>query len=217
MDPELDALRQEVHRLRDHEEIRQLLYRYARGVDRADLDLIRSVYAAGGTDRHGPFDGPGEEFAEVVVDGAKQVWNWVGNHHITNMSVHLDGDRARAEVYFLAFHPHADNGHPEMGIISGRYLDVLERQGERWGIVRRVVVSTARSGSGPPSVRGTSVAGGERRTPRTTSSAELSWRAGTLAARRVSTHPLIRDLHDVIHLPRVVLPLPFRAGMRPDR
>jgi hypothetical protein len=141
MDPELDALRQEVHRLRDHEEIRQLLYRYARGVDRADLDLIRSVYAAGGTDRHGPFDGPGEEFAEVVVDGAKQVWNWVGNHHITNMSVHLDGDRARAEVYFLAFHPHADNGHPEMGIISGRYLDVLERQGERWGIVRRVVVS----------------------------------------------------------------------------
>jgi hypothetical protein len=57
MENELESLRREVRRLRDHEEIRQLLYRYARGVDRADAGLIRSVYTAEGTDRHGPFDG----------------------------------------------------------------------------------------------------------------------------------------------------------------
>jgi hypothetical protein len=142
MDNEIEELRREVRRLRDHEEIRQLLYRYARGVDRADADVIRSVYTAGGTDRHGPFDGPGEEFAGVVVESAKRVWDHVGNHHITNIYIELDGDdRARAEVYFIAFHPHADNGPPEMGIISGRYLDNLERQDGRWGITRRVVIS----------------------------------------------------------------------------
>jgi hypothetical protein len=141
MQSEIESLRQEVRRLRDHEEIRQLLYRYARGVDRADTELIRSVYAEGGTDRHGPFDGPGHDFAEVVVDGAKRVWDCVGNHHITNIFIELDGDRARAEVYFIAYHPHADNGHPELGIISGRYLDALVRQDGRWGIERRVVIS----------------------------------------------------------------------------
>lgn len=141
MEDEIEALRKQVRELRDHEEIRQLLYRYARGVDRADLGLLQSVYAEGGTDQHGPFDGPGTEFAQVVVDGAKKVWDHVGNHHITNALIEVDGDRARAEVYFLAFHPHADDGRPAMGIISGRYLDHLERIDGRWGIARRVVVS----------------------------------------------------------------------------
>ena len=73
MQNEIESLRQELRRLRDHEEIRQLLYRYARGVDRADIDILRSVYAEGGTDRHGLFDGPGEDFAGVVVDGRGRV------------------------------------------------------------------------------------------------------------------------------------------------
>lgn len=141
MDADLTALREELQRLRDHEEIRQLLYRYARGVDRADADIIRSVYAEDGTDQHGPFDGPGEEFAQVVVDRAKPVWHVVGNHHITNIFIQLDGDQARAETYFLAFHPHNDHGHPELGIISGRYLDQLERTENGWRIRRRVVIS----------------------------------------------------------------------------
>lgn len=141
MNDEIEALRQELRRLRDHEEIRQLLYRYARGVDRADLELIQSVYAPGGTDFHGPFDGPGDEFAHVVVDRAKLVWDHVGNHHITNILIDVDGDEARAEVYFIAYHPHNDHGEPQLGIISGRYLDHLVRVDGRWGIRRRVVVS----------------------------------------------------------------------------
>ena len=141
---EIDSLRQEVRRLRDHEEIRQLMYRYARGVDRADAAKLRSVYAPGGTDRHGRFDGPGEQFADRIVEGARKVWDCAGNHHITNILIELDDtdpDRARAEVYFIAYHPHADNGFPELGIISGRYLDNLERHDGAWGIARRVVLS----------------------------------------------------------------------------
>lgn len=141
MDEEVELLRLEVERLRDFEAIRQLLYRYARGVDRADLQLLQSVYAEGGTDHHGPFDGLGVDFAHVVVDGAKKVWDHVGNHHITNHYIEVDGDRARAEVYFLACHPHVDNGRPELAVMSGRYLDELEKRDSRWGIARRTVIS----------------------------------------------------------------------------
>jgi hypothetical protein len=141
VEDELAELRREVRRLRDHEEIRQLLYRYARGVDRADAGIIGSVYAAGGTDRHGPFDGPGEEFAQVVVDAARPVWEAVGNHHITNIYIETDGDEARAETYFLACHPHNHNGPVEMAVMSGRYLDHLVRADGRWGIRRRQVIT----------------------------------------------------------------------------
>jgi hypothetical protein len=142
VEDELEELRSEVRRLRDHEEIRQLLYRYARGVDRADVDIIRSVYATGGTDRHGQFDGPGEEFAQVVVDRAKTwAWDAVGNHHITNIYVEVRGDEARAETYFLGFHPHNHNGPVEMAVMSGRYIDHLVREEGRWGIRRRQVIT----------------------------------------------------------------------------
>jgi hypothetical protein len=138
---DLEALRAELQRLRDHEEIRQLLYRYARGVDRADLDLIRSVYAADGTDHHGAFDGPGRDFAQVVCDKATETWDTVGNHHITNVLIEVDGDQAKAEVYFLALHPHHRDGTTLMAVMSGRYIDQLERADGKWGIKRRRVIT----------------------------------------------------------------------------
>lgn len=135
------GLLHELRRLRDHEEIRQLMYRYARGVDRSDLDLLRSVYHDGGTDHHGHFDGPGEQFAEQLVESDRAVSAVVGNHHITNILVAVDGDRATVETYFLAIHPYRDGDATRLGLISGRYVDVLERRNHRWGISRREVIS----------------------------------------------------------------------------
>jgi hypothetical protein len=137
-DPEL---LQELRRLRDHEEIRQLMYRYARGVDRSDLDLLCSVYHDGGTDHHGHFDGPGEQFAEQLVESDRSVGSAVGNHHITNVLIDVDGDQARVETYFLAIHPYRDRDTTRLGLISGRYVDLLERRDHRWGICRREVIS----------------------------------------------------------------------------
>ncbi|WP_396655741.1 nuclear transport factor 2 family protein [Microbacterium sp.] len=134
-------LRRELRRLRDHEEIRQLMYRYARGVDRSVEPLLASVYAEDGTDHHGPFDGPGSEFAANLAKSGMTLPDNVGNHHITNILIEVDGDTARAETYFLALHPHTHDGPVRMALMSGRYLDTLIRENGRWGIQRRRVVS----------------------------------------------------------------------------
>jgi hypothetical protein len=139
-EPELESLLSELRRLRDHEEIRHLLYRYARGVDRGNLPLLQSVYHSDGTDRHGFFDGPGDEYAKRLVEAEAHLAR-TGNHHITNVLIELDGDEACCETYFLAFHPHEDTGAPALGVTSGRYLDRLARRNGRWAIVRREVVN----------------------------------------------------------------------------
>ena len=140
--PDTGQLLTEIQRLRDHEEIRQLMYRYARGVDRSSAAMIASVYAEGGTDKHGLFDGPGPEFAGHVAHIGMQTPDLVGNHHITNIFIEIDGDTARTETYFLAIHPHQDpDDKIRMALMSGRYIDSLVRENGTWGIMRRVVTS----------------------------------------------------------------------------
>ena len=160
-DDTVAALVAEVRRLRDYEEIRQLLYRYARGVDRADLDLLCSVYHPDGTDHHGTFDGPGQAYARRLVEAEADL-TATGNHHITNSVIELEGDEARAETYFLAFHPHRDSGSDQLGITSGRYLDRLVRRDGRWAILRREVVNdwTRAHLDGPPWSRASADSGG---------------------------------------------------------
>src|SRR4051812_49257879 len=51
-----------VSRLRDESEIRAVVARYARGMDRGDHDLVRSCYHADATDAHGDFNGDIESF-----------------------------------------------------------------------------------------------------------------------------------------------------------
>ena len=46
-----------VQRMLDKDDIRDAIYRYARGVDRGDLALIRTAYHADAWDEHGDFAG----------------------------------------------------------------------------------------------------------------------------------------------------------------
>jgi hypothetical protein len=132
----------------DRDEIRQLLYTYARGVDRGDFDLIKSVFLPEATDHHGHYDGPALRFAKSVVSRGDELGVPGNQHHITNMTIEVNGDTARAESYFLAFQHQNDNGTGiGLAIMAGRYLDVLERRNGTWGILRREVVSDWTRGS----------------------------------------------------------------------
>jgi hypothetical protein len=131
-------------------EIQEVLWRYARGVDRVDHDTIVSAYHPGATDAHTTFSGAATDFARELVDRLAHLGT-TGQHHITNMSVELDGpDDARVESYFLAFHPQPGD-ESKFGIAAGRYLDHFRRRDGKWAIAaRRVVMDWTRDDFGGP-------------------------------------------------------------------
>lgn len=131
----------DIQSLSDHHEIRELLARYCRGIDRGDKALVASVYHDDAYDDHGTFKGSPRDFAEVVVDRMDEV-GLVGQHNVTNVIVELDGDTARGESYFVTWNPEADpdTGAPRLMLVLGRYLDTFERRDGVWKISRRQVV-----------------------------------------------------------------------------
>ena len=64
------------------EQIRDVVYRYARGVDRRDFALVRGCYHPDATDDHGRFVGNGWEFAERVVGTRADVHHEIGRAHV---------------------------------------------------------------------------------------------------------------------------------------
>ncbi|MBM3672399.1 MAG: hypothetical protein FJW86_09525 [Actinobacteria bacterium] len=54
----------DVDELVAQQEIRDVLIRYTRGIDRMDGELVRSCYWPGAHDDHGAFQGPVEDFVE---------------------------------------------------------------------------------------------------------------------------------------------------------
>ena len=54
-----------LQRLIDKDEIRDLISRYARGVDRADWDLVRDTYHPDATDDHGDYKGEWEGLSSL--------------------------------------------------------------------------------------------------------------------------------------------------------
>lgn len=130
-----------VEELLAREQIRDVLYRYCRGVDRGDAELIASVYHADAVDEHGAFRGPGVDFAQFIV-GAMDAVSIVGQHHLTNILIQVDGHSAAAESYFIAMHPHQpeDEAAPVLAVVGGRYLDHFECREGVWKIAHRQVV-----------------------------------------------------------------------------
>jgi len=121
-------------------EIQDVLWTYARGVDRADYDAMSSVYHPEATDDHGSFSGLGTEFAKQLTDREREL-EMVGQHHITNVLFEFEGENdARVESYFLAFHPHDPGDRWNLGIAAGRYLDHFQRRDGHWKILSREVV-----------------------------------------------------------------------------
>lgn len=125
----------------DQMAIREVLVRYCRGIDRGIKPLVNSVYHPDSTDDHGTYNGPGQEFADVVVDRMDQT-GIIGQHNVTNVLIELDGDTARGESYFITYNPEADEKTGEGGLmlVLGRYLDVFEKRLGAWKILSRQVV-----------------------------------------------------------------------------
>ena len=124
----------------DREAIRQCLYRYCRGIDRMDADLILSAYWPDATDEHGNFAArTAQEFVDhamPILQGMEQT-----SHFLGNILIEVDGNEAYVESYVQAFHRlRKPDGTRYENISSSRFLDRMERRDDEWRIKRRVVV-----------------------------------------------------------------------------
>ncbi len=126
--------------LLDREAICDCLYRYCRGIDRADEATLRSAYWPDAKDCHGSYNGPVEGFFQwalaVFKTGARNI------HQISNILIEFRGERAAiVESYFNALQRGPDaKGTQRQFLLAGRYCDRFEKRGEEWRVIKRIVV-----------------------------------------------------------------------------
>lgn len=153
----LNKVEDAVDRLKDTHEIEQVLYRYARAVDRADWDLLRSVYHPDAYDDHGGYRGDVEGFVAYVIARHRNIEH--SAHHLSNICIDfVDQDVAVVETHCHAFQRFGPGSQrilafgdeqpivtPGMAAarITGilRYVDRFERRDGKWAIAERTVVS----------------------------------------------------------------------------
>jgi ketosteroid isomerase-like protein len=120
------------------QEIADAIYRYARGIDRLDFDLVRSCYHPDAYDDHGSFAGTVEEFIAAAKNFLPQ---WTATQHFMgNMLIEIEGESACAETYAVAYHRREDeDGNGKDDIMGIRYVDRFEKRDGAWKIAHRVV------------------------------------------------------------------------------
>lgn len=141
------GLEQRLVRLEAESIIRAQCHRYCRALDRVDEDLLRSVFHPDSTHEHGAFKGTSAEFCNYAMATVRAL-DWT-QHFLSNVSIEIQGDAARVESYFLAFH-RLNQGRPGSGVfhahdlrqhedvvIGGRYLDRFEYREGEWKIAHR--------------------------------------------------------------------------------
>ncbi len=150
----------DIQELLDRQKCYDVLTRYCRALDRADVDLMRSVYWEDGMDDHGVFKGNAHEFADFIIEEI-QKWFEVTMHAICNIHMEYHGDIMYTESYLIAYHKvkavkekivavqgpsyfaklsgeDAQAKH-HVFLYGGRYIDRLEKRNGEWRIALRRV------------------------------------------------------------------------------
>lgn len=125
----------------DKQAIEEALLRYCRAVDRCDEDLLRSTYWEDAWDDHGLFVGDREGLLCWLMPYLQN--ELVSSvHTLGNVLIELVADdRAFSEAVFTGYYRVLRDGAPADRISCGRYIDLWEKRGGAWRILRRTVVN----------------------------------------------------------------------------
>jgi SnoaL-like domain len=123
-------------------EIRRVLHRYCRGIDRCDMALVRTCYHPDARDDHGDFVGGVDGFIEHCETNLSRFERTM--HFLGNILIEPSPclEKARSEAYLVAMHRlRANPRKPARDFSVGlRYVDDFAfREGE-WRIANRVCV-----------------------------------------------------------------------------
>jgi len=116
----------------DREAIRDCMYRYCRGIDRADETALRSSYWPEAQELHGIYNGSSEGFISFALEVFKT--NPRNIHIVSNILIEfLSQTSAAVESYFTALQCGPDRmGTVRQYLIVGRYCDRFEKRGDEW-------------------------------------------------------------------------------------
>jgi hypothetical protein len=123
-----DELAQQIRWVADLEEIKILMAKYCRGIDRKDEETFLSIWSDDADYRlpRGAARGIGE-----VRELVRKVWREVPqcHHHITNPVIEVHGDSATAVTDVFYFRLTADGVRV---LLSGGYAFTFTRRDGRW-------------------------------------------------------------------------------------
>jgi len=143
-DTELEQLKQDVQYLKDRTAILDCISKHARGHDRHDVEMITEAYHQDGIDEHGLAINPGPEYA-AWANAAHSAGSLLHTHNITTHTCEINGNEAHCESYVLVLL--LNNDGETARLISGRYIDRLEKRDGQWKIaLRRTTVDVLLAG-----------------------------------------------------------------------
>lgn len=125
-----------IQELIDVRAIEQLMVRYAERIDANDPEGAAACFAEDGIGKYwGVFHGR-KEISEALAMILSMFS--ATSHHLTNIGIKLEGDKATAMSYVYAFHRIVGTGEPLH--YWGRWVDRLVRTEEGWLLAEREVV-----------------------------------------------------------------------------
>jgi hypothetical protein len=127
-------LERQVAYLIDRQAIADCIARHARGHDRHDRELITAAYHDDGIDEHGSAVNPGPRYA-AWINPVHAAGSQVHTHNITTHTCEINGDTAHCESYVIVCLLNHDGVTAR--VISGRYIDRLEKRDGEWRIALR--------------------------------------------------------------------------------
>jgi ketosteroid isomerase-like protein len=130
----MDDIRQELRAVRDHQEIASCLYRYSRGIDRCDVEIVESCFHPDAVQDTGFYVGSPRGWAEMVNAFHLEEAH-CQQHHVTNHVIEVDGEEAHVESYYWATVRQRDG---VTKLVGGRWIDRFERRDHEWRIAVRV-------------------------------------------------------------------------------
>jgi len=134
------TLENRLKRLEDEAQIRALISRYGRAIDRGERASLAAIFSSDAKVDYGKdvFVGDGSTFVPAVLDIQAQM---VRTQHLIGQTVlNQSLSTAKAETYSQAIHIVERNGDYFEFATGSRYLDKLAKIEGKWRIVERKVV-----------------------------------------------------------------------------
>ncbi|MEM9880099.1 MAG: nuclear transport factor 2 family protein [Pseudomonadota bacterium] len=120
--------------------ITDALMRSSHGIDRQNVDVLKSAYWDDATVDYGLFKGAAMEFCDFLMPGLAAFK--ITQHSLSNILIELRSDsEAKSETYVRAYHHSVgEDGKGADMVVGGRYLDRMEKRGDVWRIAHRTYV-----------------------------------------------------------------------------